>query len=96
MSDKELISIQKVMVHHHLDEQFIESVESFQLLEFVVKDSNKYVYTEQLPVLEKIIRLHYDLEVNMQGIDVINNMLDRMDAMHTTIQQLENKLKRYE
>ncbi|CAM1364528.1 putative MerR family transcriptional regulator [Tenacibaculum litoreum] len=96
MSDKELISVQKVIVHHNLDEQFIESIESFQLIEFIVKDSNKYLHTEQLPILEKIIRLHYDLEVNMQGIDVINNMLDRMDSMHKTIQQLENKLKLYE
>jgi hypothetical protein len=96
MSDKELISVQKVIVHHNLDEQFIESIESFQLIDFIVKDSNKYLHTEQLPILEKIIRLHYDLEVNMQGIDVINNMLDRMDSMHKTIQQLENKLKLYE
>ncbi|XRE44518.1 hypothetical protein ACIVBQ_002722 [Tenacibaculum discolor] len=96
MSNTELISVQKVIVHHNLDEQFIESIESFQLIEFVVKDSNKYLYTEQLPILEKIIRLHYDLEVNMQGIDVINNMLDRMDSMHKTIKQLENKLKLYE
>ncbi|AZJ36028.1 chaperone modulator CbpM [Tenacibaculum singaporense] len=96
MSDKELISVQKVIVHHNLDEQFIESIESFQLIEFIIKDSNKYLHTEQLPILEKIIRLHYDLEVNMQGIDVINNMLDRMDSMHKTIQQLENKLKLYE
>ncbi|WP_417786484.1 chaperone modulator CbpM [Tenacibaculum sp.] len=96
MSDKELISVQKVIIHHNLDEQFIESIESFQLIEFIVKDSNKYLHTEQLPILEKIIRLHYDLEVNMQGIDVINNMLDRMDSMHKTIQQLENKLKLYE
>ncbi|WP_428741090.1 chaperone modulator CbpM [Tenacibaculum sp.] len=96
MNDKELISIQKVIIHHNLDEQFIESIESFQLIEFVVKDSDRYVYIEQLPTLEKIIRLYYDLEVNMQGIDVINNMLDRMDAMHRTIQQLQNKLKLYE
>ena len=96
MSNKELISIQKVIVHHNLDEQFIESIESFQLIEFVVKDTDKYVYVEQLPTLEKIIRLYYDLEVNMEGIDVINNMLDRMDMMRKTIQQLENKLKLYE
>ncbi|MDE0535237.1 chaperone modulator CbpM [Tenacibaculum sp. L6] len=96
MGNKELISIQKVIVHHNLDEQFIESIESFQLIEFVVKDTDKYVYVEQLPTLEKIIRLYYDLEVNMQGIDVINNMLDRMDMMRKTIQQLENKLKLYE
>ena len=96
MNDKELISVQKVIVYHNLDEQFIESIESFQLIEFVVKDSDKYVYAEQLPTLEKIIRLYYDLEVNMQGIDVINNMLDRMDVMHKTIQQLQNKLKLYE
>ncbi|WP_028891854.1 chaperone modulator CbpM [Tenacibaculum sp. 47A_GOM-205m] len=96
MSDKELISVQKVIIHHNLDEHFIESIESFQLIEFVVKGSDRYLYTEQLPTLEKIIRLYYDLEVNMEGIDVINNMLDRMDHMHKTIQQLENKLKLYE
>ena len=96
MSNNELISIQKISIHHHLDEQFIESIESFQLVEFVEKDSDKYVYVEQLPTLEKIIRLYYDLEVNMQGIDVINNMLNKMDAMHKNIQQLQNKLKLYE
>ncbi len=96
MNNKELINVQKVIVYHNLDEQFIESIESFQLIEFVVKDANKYVYAEQLPALEKIIRLYYDLEVNMQGIDVINNMLNRMDVMHKTIQQLQNKLKLYE
>ncbi|MGG8495193.1 chaperone modulator CbpM [Tenacibaculum sp. TC6] len=96
MNDKELISIQKIIHHHNLDEQFIESIESFQLIEFVVKDADKYLYVEQLPRLEKIIRLYYDLEVNMQGIDVINNMLSKMNSMHKTIQQLQNKLKLYE
>ncbi|MBK8738011.1 MAG: hypothetical protein IPL98_19685 [Saprospiraceae bacterium] len=41
----------------------------------MVDDTDKYLLEEQLPVLEQIIRLHYDLQINMEGIDVITHML---------------------
>lgn len=96
MGNNELISIKKIIVHHNLDETFIENLESYQLIQFVVDDTDKYVNEEQLPVLEQIIRLHYDLHINMEGIDVITQMIGRMETMQQTIQQLENKLRLYE
>ncbi len=96
MSTKELISIKQVQIHHNLDDSFIESVESYQLIEFVSKKSDKFIYEDQLPVLEQIIRLHYELEVNMEGIDVITQMIKRMNNLNETIVQLKNKLRLYE
>ncbi|MBU3122351.1 chaperone modulator CbpM [Sinomicrobium sp. 2019215] len=84
------------MIHHDLDEAFIRNLETYQLVEFVVKDTDRYVYVRQLPRLEQIIRLHYVLEINMEGIDVIRHMIDRMENMHRTIQQLKNRLSLYE
>ncbi|MBK7468124.1 MAG: MerR family transcriptional regulator [Saprospiraceae bacterium] len=85
-----------MIIHHNLDETFIENLETYQLIKFVVHDTDKYLLEEQLPVLEQIIRLHYDLQINMEGIDVITHMLGRMENMQQTIQQLEKKLRLYE
>ncbi|MBK7223964.1 MAG: MerR family transcriptional regulator [Saprospiraceae bacterium] len=74
MENNELIH-QKIIIHHNLDETFIENLETYQLIKFVVHDTDKYLLEEQLPVLEQIIRLHYDLQINMEGIDVITHML---------------------
>ena len=96
MENNELISIKKIIIHHNLDETFIENLETYQLIKFVVHDTDKYLLEEQLPVLQQIIRLHYDLQINMEGIDVITHMLGRMENMQQTIQQLEKKLSLYE
>ncbi|MFV0590017.1 MAG: chaperone modulator CbpM [Draconibacterium sp.] len=96
MTSNELVSIKQVKIHHNLDDGFMERVESCQLIEFVFKESEKFMYVEQLPVLEQIIRLHFDLQVNMEGIDVITQMLKRMDKLQQTIQHLENRLRLYE
>ena len=96
MRNSELISIKKIIIHHNLDETFIENLESYQLISFVEDETDKYLPEEQLPVLEQIIRLHFDLKINLEGIDVITHMIQRMENMQQTIQQLENKLKLYE
>ncbi|MBK7634285.1 MAG: MerR family transcriptional regulator [Saprospiraceae bacterium] len=67
--------------------------ESYQLISFVEDDTDKYLPEEQLPVLEQIIRVHCDLKINLEGIDVITHMIQRMENMQQTIQQLENKIE---
>lgn len=96
MAKSELISIEKIIVHHNLDEEFIANLELYQLIEFVTIDTGKYLHQKELPALEKIIRLHYDLKINMEGIDVINHMTERIKRMQRSILHLENKLKLYE
>ncbi|MCB9201911.1 MAG: MerR family transcriptional regulator [Flavobacteriales bacterium] len=96
MESKELINIKSIILYHKVDEDFISQVESFQLIDIIIKDTDKYIHTKQLPVLERVIRLHYELKVNMEGIDVIGNMMDKMEDMKERIRKLECRLKLYE
>ncbi|MBD0832762.1 chaperone modulator CbpM [Aestuariibaculum sediminum] len=96
MKETVLISIQDIMEHHSLDVDFIDAIENYQLVTFVVQKSSKYIREDDMPRLEQIIRLHYDLEINMAGIEVIKHMLDKMEGLHDTIRKLQNKLNRYE
>lgn len=43
-----------------------------------------------------MIRIHQDLEVNPEGIDVIFNLLRKVDELKNELAAAKNKLRRYE
>ena len=47
---------------------------------------------EDLPDLEKFYNWHYDLEINLHGLEVIHNMLKKLDALNRRNRELMNKL----
>jgi hypothetical protein len=42
--------------------------------------------------LEKFANWHYDLEINLPGLEVIHNMLKKLDALKQRNRELMNKL----
>ncbi|MGB7786640.1 MAG: chaperone modulator CbpM [Salinimicrobium sp.] len=96
MDHKEYILLSEFCESHEIQYSFIDSLDEFGLLEITVIENNKYIDPEQIRELEKMMRLHYELEINLQGIDAINNLLSRVSEMQERIQYLENRLKRFE
>jgi len=43
-----------------------------------------------------LMRLHYELDVNFEGLDIINNLLNRIDELKQDISRLKNRLEFYE
>jgi hypothetical protein len=42
------------------------------------------------------MRMHYDLDINMEGIDVISHLLKRMNSLQDELRLTQNKLRLYE
>ncbi len=51
---------------------------------------------DKLKDLEKFIRLHYELDINTEGIDAIAQLLNRVENMQDEITRLKNRLRFYE
>ena len=45
---------------------------------------------------EQYARWHYDLEINLEGIEVIDHLLHRVKNLQDEITELQNKLKLYD
>ena len=43
-----------------------------------------------------MIRLHYDLNINLEGLDAVYNLLKRVENLQSEITSLHNKLRIYE
>lgn len=96
MEKPNLILIEQFCTHYNVEVSFISSLYDFGLIEVVVIDESKYLPHEQLPKVEKMIRLHYDLEINMEGIDAISGLLKRVNDLQQQLLSAQNKLRLYE
>jgi hypothetical protein len=96
MEMQEFIPIDIFCRQHGVDNSFISSLQDFGLIEVMRINEAECISFNQLVEAEKIVRLHGDLEINLEGIDVIIHLLQHIKEMQSEIQALRNRLRVYE
>lgn len=90
--EPKLIAVEECCRSYNIEFTFLESLNEFGLIEIVPVDDNRFLPEEQLKDLERMIRLHDELGINMAGIDAISHLLKRVDDLQREIQVLKNHL----
>jgi hypothetical protein len=96
MITRSLISANEFCVSHNIDLSFIRSLDQTGLIEVRTIEDSEFIPLEQLKQLEKFVRLYFDLEINIEGIEAITYLLERMNDMQEEINSLKNRLCLYE
>ena len=96
MISKEYISTQTVCFHYDIEFSFVDSLCRMGLIEMHIIEEDRCIHKDQLADLEKMIRLHNDLNVNLEGIDVVFNLLEKEQKLRSELIALQNRLRRYE
>lgn len=96
MAREELVSANDFCTHHRIEISFLQSLHEFGLIELSREENHLFLHSTELDSIERMMRLHYELAVNLEGIDVIKNLLDQVDNMHRELTGLKNKLRFYE
>lgn len=92
----DLIRAEAFCRSHRLEVSYLDSLQEFGLIEVVRTGGQVFIKSEELPRLEKIVVFHRELQINLEGIDVIINLLERVTRMQDETTQLRNRLRRYE
>ncbi|HTN07965.1 chaperone modulator CbpM [Agriterribacter sp.] len=88
---EELITPEACCAHYHIELTFIQSLNEYGLIELLSVEEKQFIHNTQLHELEKFIRLHYELGINMEGIDAIAHLLLKVKNMQKEITDLKNK-----
>ncbi|WP_264551638.1 chaperone modulator CbpM [Flavobacterium sp. N2038] len=96
MSSKNLILIKQFCLYHEIENTFITELNNYGLIEIISQEEEQYFHPKQLPAVEKMIRLHYDLKINMEGIDAIAHLLNKIEALQQDLTSTQNKLRLFE
>lgn len=93
---EDLIPASDFCISHNIEISFIDSLSENGLIDITTIDETVFLYPNQLEHIEKIYRLYFDLGINLEGIETITYLLDRIDEMQNEIIYLQNRLRLYE
>lgn len=96
METQELIIVDVFCKEYQIQHELIHDLEEFGLIKIIQKDKIKYFERNQIVTIEKIVRLHTDLNINKEGIEVILDLLGKIDHLNQQNKQLKNRLDLYE
>ena len=91
-----MIVLDEFCTSHQIEISYIHSLEQHGIIQTIIVDKKTYLSADELSHLERIVRLHRELDINPEGIDVINNLLHQMEIMQNEINDLRNKLRFFE
>lgn len=87
-----LILTTDICTYHEVEYTFISSLSDAGLVELRVVDQTTYIPETELQKLERMIRLHNELEINIAGIEAITHLLERIEQMQEEMRVLRNRV----
>ena len=96
MNAGNIISCQEFCSFHKIESSFLINLREYGLIKIISVEGEDYIEYDILNDVERMMRLHYDLEINMPGIEAINHMLKRVNELQNKMQILENSLQEYD
>jgi hypothetical protein len=93
---EQLIPVQTICSHYNIEISFVDTLHHMGLIQVEIVEQNQFIHEDQISELEKIIRLHTELDINLEGIDIVLNLLQKERELQYEILMLKNKLRLYE
>lgn len=96
MSTENFIPLYKLCTHYKVEISFFNNLNDIGLIEIQNIEETLYVHKDSIYDIEKILRMHQDLDVNIEGIDVVLNLLQKIEALQSELLRVRNRLLLYE
>ena len=93
---KNLIPIPILCAHYEVELSFFKNLSDMGLLEIKTIETKQYIDSASIYEIEKMVRMHQELDVNLEGIDIVFNLLQKIDSLQIELTALKNRLRLYE
>lgn len=92
MSPKELVPVKDYCRYNHIEVSFIQSLEDSGLIEISRVEESDFISYDEMPRVEKFVRMHYDLNINIEGLETIDHLLQKMETLQNELNRLKGRI----
>ena len=92
----DLISTDEFCALYKVETSFVSSLHQSGLIQITTVEDRGFIPIGQLIELERFLRLRAELDINLEGIEAINHLLQRVQNLQDEIKSLKNRLRLYE
>ena len=96
MENGNLVPADEFCIHCNIEYSFLSSLQDIGLIRITTVEQKGFVHTDQLLDIEKFIHLHYELDLNAEGLEVVSHLLNRIKDLQNDVLSLKNRLRMYE
>jgi len=96
MEIKDFIPVIQLCSHYKVEISFFNELNEVGLIEITTIEQSLYLHQDEINDVEKMIRIHRELNVNTEGIDVVFNLLQKVDDLQNELNNVQNRLRLYE
>ena len=96
MKKTQLIPIPNLCTHYQLEMSFFNGLNDYGLIEIVSVEKTYCIDQDKIADVEKMNRLHQELQLNFEGIDAVFNLLNKIDSLKSELIKTQNRLRRFE
>ena len=96
MANEEMISAHDFCEMNDVEISFLNALSESGLVQFNLVGQVDHISEDQLPGLEKWVRLHYEMGINVEGIEAVQHLLEQISTMQEELKLLRSRLSIYE
>lgn len=96
METNEFILINELCTNYKVEMSFFNELNEMGLIEITTIEHSQFIHQDKINDIEKMLRLNRELDVNMEGIDIIFNLLQQIDSLKIELISIKNRLHLYE
>jgi hypothetical protein len=68
----------------------------FGIIEILTIEDSYFIHEDKISVVEKVVRMQKDLNINLEGVDTVLNLLEKIKDLQTELNTVKNRLRLYE
>lgn len=92
MQTENLIAASVFCSSHNIEYGFINSLQQYGLIEVTTAGEELFINSDDLNKLEQFTRFYYEMQINLEGIEVVDHLLQQLQNQQREIVALRNKL----
>ncbi|WP_372640794.1 chaperone modulator CbpM [Ancylomarina sp.] len=96
MNTADFIPLKQLCMHYKVEISFFSNLCEIGLIEIITIEQDQYIHHDQISDVEKMIGMYHELDVNIEGIDIVFNLLRKIDDLQNEILFVKNRLRLYE
>ncbi|WP_295128945.1 chaperone modulator CbpM [uncultured Chitinophaga sp.] len=92
----EMITVREYCLQYETDQSFISALEENGLITVTIVETEPCIHFDDLHSLDTYRSWYYDMNINVEGIDALLHVVNKMKQLQQQVHVLRSRLRLYE
>lgn len=89
------IPISDLCDHYQVEQSFFMQIHDCDLIHLETIEKVQYIDIEKINDVEKMVRLYHELQVHEENIDIVFNLIQKIESLQDELKAAQRRLKHF-